>query len=274
MTLPTPVFEVPSLGLWVKDDSVIGGNKVRKLAHTIPDAQAKGKRSVLTFGALGSNHCVATAEACRDAGLACICVLVDQPEDDHVRQNLERREAAGARTIRAHGTRRAAVAAAALIARHRPYVLPVGGSSEVGIRGFVEAGEEVVAQVRAGDLPEPRTVVVAVGSGGSAVGLARSSLPARIVGVVVNDRSKFKTHPRVDLVRDFLGAGYGHPTPEGEEATRRAAAAGLRLEPVYTAKAMAAALALDLEPPVLFWNTYSATRSSKSSASSPSASAT
>ena len=81
MTPPTPVFEVPELGLWVKDDSVIGGNKVRKLAYTIPDAQAKGKRTVLTFGAIGSNHCVATAEACRDAGLACICVLVDQPED-------------------------------------------------------------------------------------------------------------------------------------------------------------------------------------------------
>jgi D-cysteine desulfhydrase len=253
---PTPVFELPSLGLWVKDDSVIGGNKVRKLAHTIPDAQAKGKRTVLTFGAIGSNHCVATAEACRAAGLACICVLVDQPEDEHVRRNLGRMRDAGARTVLAHGSSRAAIVAGALIARHRPYVLPVGGSSEVGIRGFVDAGEEVVAQVAAGALPQPRTVVIAVGSGGSAVGLAQSSLEARIVGVVVNDRSKFRTHPGVDYVRDFLGAGYGHPTPEGEEAKRRAAAAGLELESVYTAKAMAAALALELEPPVLFWNTY------------------
>jgi len=229
---------------------------VRKLAHTIPDAQAKSKRTVLTFGAIGSNHCVATAEACRDAGLTCVCVLVDQPEDEHVRRNLERMRAAGARTVLAHGSRRAAVAAAALIARHRPYVLPVGGSSEVGIRGFAEAGEEVAAQVAAGELPEPRTVVIAVGSGGSAAGLAQSSLGARIVGVVVNDRSKLKTHPRVDYVREFLGAGYGHPTPEGEVAMRRAADAGLTLEPVYTAKAMAAALALELEPPVLFWNTF------------------
>jgi D-cysteine desulfhydrase len=256
LALPTPVFEVPSLGLWVKDDSVIGGNKVRKLAHTIPDAQARGKRTVLTFGALGSNHCVATAEACRDAGLRCVCVLVDQPEDDHVRRNLARMRAAGARTVLAHGTRGAAVAAAALIARHRPYVLPVGGSSEVGIRGFVEAGEEVVAQIAAGELPEPRTVVIAIGSGGSAVGLARSTLSARIVGVLVNDRSTPKSHPRVDVVDGFLGRGYGHPTPEGEAALRRAAAAGLALEPVYTAKAMAAALELDLEPPVLFWNTF------------------
>lgn len=253
---PTPVRELPSLGLWVKDDAVIGGNKVRKLAHTVPDAVARGKRAILTFGAIGSNHCVATAEACRDAGLDCICVLVDQPEDDHVRRNLARMRAAGARTVLAHGSARAAAAAGWLIARHRPYVLPVGGSSEVGIRGFVEAGEELAAQVAAGELPEPRTIVIAVGSGGSAVGLARSSLRARVVGVVVNDRSRFKTHPRVDYVRDFLGAGYGHPTPEGEEAMRRAAQAGLTLEPVYTAKAMAAALALDLEPPVVFWNTF------------------
>lgn len=254
--LPTPVHEVPSLGLWVKDDSVIGGNKVRKLAHTIPDAQARGKRTVLTFGAIGSNHCVATAEACRDAGLRCICVLVDQPEDDHVRRNLARMREAGARTVLAHGTKRAALAAAALIARHRPYVLPVGGSSDVGIRGFVDAGEELAAQIAAGDLPEPRTIVIAVGSGGSAVGLARSSLSARIVGVLVNDRSKPRSDPRVDVVGDFLGPGYGHPTPEGEAAMRRAAAAGLELEPVYTAKAMAAALTLDLEAPVLFWNTF------------------
>ena len=247
---PTPVREIPSLGLWVKDDSVIGGNKVRKLAHTIPDAIARGKRTVLTFGALGSNHCVATAEACREAGLDCICILVDQPVDDHVRRNLARMRAAGARTVLAHGKRRAAVAAAALIARHRPYVLPVGGSSEVGIRGFEAAGEELAAQFA------PRTVVIAVGSGGSAAGLARSSLDARIVGVVVNDRSKLVTHPRVDLVHDFLGEGYGHPTPAGEAAKARAAEAGLQLESVYTAKAMAAALTLDLEPPVLFWNTY------------------
>ena len=248
--MPTPLYEVPSLGLWVKDDSVVGGNKVRKLAHTIPDAIARGKRTVLTFGALGSNHCVATAEACRGAGLRCICVLVDQPEDEHVRRNLERMRAAGARTVIAHGKRRAAVAAAALIARHRPYVLPIGGSSELGIRGFVEAGEELAAQFA------PRTVVIAVGSGGSAVGLARSSLDARIVGVLVNDQSTPLSHPRVEVVTDFLGAGYGHPTPEGTEAMRRAAEAGLRLEPVYTAKAMAAALALELEPPVVFWNTF------------------
>jgi D-cysteine desulfhydrase len=157
---------------------------------------------------------------------------------------------AGARTVLAHGTGRAALAAAALIARHRPYVLPVGGSSEVGIRGFEQAGEELAAQISA------RTVIVAVGSGGSAAGLARSSLNARIVGVVVNDRSKLVTHPRVDYVWDFLGPGYGHPTPEGQQALRRAADAGLALEPVYTAKAMAAALALDLEPPAVFWNTY------------------
>lgn len=253
---PTPVFEVPSLGLWVKDDSVIGGNKVRKLAHTIPDALARGKRTVLTYGATGSNHCVATAEACREAGLECVLVLVDQPETEHVRRNLGRMRAAGARVVLARTKARATLITPLLIARHRPYVLPIGGSSEVGIQGFVEAGEELTAQVAAGDLPAPRTVIIAVGSGGSAVGLARSSLDARIVGVLVNDRSTPKSHPRVDVVEEFLGDGYGHPTPEGEAAMARAADAGLTLEPVYTAKAMAAALALDLEPPVVFWNTY------------------
>jgi D-cysteine desulfhydrase len=256
LTLPTPVFEVPSLGLWVKDDSAIGGNKVRKLAHTIPDAIAQGKRTILTYGALGSNHCVATAEACREAGLDCILVLAPQAPDDHVARNRARMDAAGAQVIEAGSDRTAAIWVGWEIVRHRPYVLPLGGSSEVGIRGFVEAGDELAGQVAAGGLPAPRTVVIAVGSGGSATGLARSSLDARVVGVLVNDRTDPLTDPGYELVEGFVGEGYGVPTPGGEEATRRAAEAGLTLEPVYTAKAMAAALALDLEPPVLFWNTF------------------
>lgn len=259
------------LGVWVKDDAPIGGNKVRKLEWTLADALARGRTTILTFGGLGSHHAAMTAECCARVGLRCVVALVDQPVDDHVRATLARTRAAGARIVRTRNTLRTAAVLPLLLLRHRrPYVLPVGGSSAVGLRGIAAAAHELAGQVAAGALPAPRTLVVAVGSGGTAAGLAaglpEAGLRPRVVGVLVNDRT------RVDVARmarrvgddplpvevraEFLGDGYGHPTAEGRDALRAAAAAGLRLDPVYTAKAMAAVAALDLEPPVLFWNTY------------------
>ncbi len=75
----------------------------------------------------------------------------------------------------------------------------------------------------------------------------------------LEDRAKLAGAPAPDpdrlvVTNDFLGAGYGHPTPESESALQRVD--GLSLDPVYTAKAMAAALALDAPGPVLFLHTH------------------
>src|SRR5215467_12070619 len=73
-----------------------------------------------------------------------------------------------------------------------PYLLPAGGSSAVGALGYVEAALEIAAQVEAGALPEPAHAVVAVGTGGTAAGLALgfqlAGLRTRVVGIVVNDQ--------------------------------------------------------------------------------------
>lgn len=261
--------EVPALGCWIKDDGPIGGNKVRKLEHTLADAVRRGRRTVLTFGGIGSNHAVATAEACRPLGLRCVLALVDQPVDPHVSANLARMRAAGAVVVRTRTKALTMAAAPWLLARYRPYVLPLGGSSELGVRGFVDAAAELAGQVARGELPAPSTVVVAVGSGGTAAGLARG-LPAaglrpRVVGVLVNDRTRVDVARMagegalpVEVVRSFLGPGYGHPTPAGVAAASVARGAGVPVEPVYTAKALAAIRALDLEPPVLYWQTFDA----------------
>ena len=268
---PTPVRHLPDLGVWVKDDSAIGGNKVRKLEYTLADALLRGRRTVLTFGAIGSHHAAATAEACAISGLRCVAALVDQPPDAHVEAVLARTRAAGAVVVRTRTTPRTVAAVPWLYLRHgRPYVLPVGGSSPLGVRGMVDAAHELAAQIRAGELPEPRTVVVAVGSGGSAAGLAaglaQAGLAPRLIGVLVNDRTRVNVARMarradrralpVEVRREFLGEGYGHPTPEGRAALAAARAAGLELEPVYTAKALAAVHALRPDGPVVFWNTY------------------
>jgi D-cysteine desulfhydrase len=307
---PTPVRRLaalpsgPECDVWIKDDgaygSVYGGNKVRKLEWILPDAAARGCRTIVTVGALGTNHGLATARYAREHGMRCAIALVDQPVDDHVRRQLERLERSGARLYRTHGRYRTYAAAPFIFLRHLqlrpprlPYFLAVGGSTPVGCVGFVEAALELAEQIDAGLLPEPSHVVVPLGSGGTAAGLAAglrvAGLRTRVVGIVVNDktpvdgavvaglasRTLHLLRQRGAALRDmevpataldaetaWLGAGYGHRTAESEAA--RAAAAvreGIELDPVYTAKTVAGLLALRERGrfgtgPVLFWQTH------------------
>jgi D-cysteine desulfhydrase len=297
---PTPVRELSGLGAWVKEDGAFGaggwgGNKVRKLEWLIPDARRRGRRSILTFGGLGTNWGLATALYAREHGIATALALVDQPVDDHVEAQLARLEASGARIHRTHTKTRTVAMLPWLLARNSrrgrpPYLLPAGGSSPVGVLGYVEAALEIAAQVEDGSLPEPAHVVVPVGTGGTATGLALgfqlAGLRTRVVGVVVNDQlrldapvfarlarrtaallerrgahlGQLRLEPgMLDLTGDQLGAGYGHRTEAATRAASLAAEERLSLDPVYTAKAMAGLLALRAEgrlgAPALFVHT-------------------
>ena len=289
--------------VWLKDDGVYGryaGNKARKLEWLLGEARRRGKRAVLTGGAIGTNHGLATALYARELGMRTILVLVPQPRDDHVEAQLARMRASGAELHFAGGTARAFALAATLLVRRAepplrlPYLILPGGSVPLGCLGYVNAGLELAGQVAAGELPEPSHVVVPVGSGGTAAGLLLgmriAGLRSRLVGVLVNDltpvsdagiaRLARRTQrllarrraqlPRVgvsrhdlDLRDEWLGDGYGHPTPSASRATEVFAREGLTLDPVYTAKAAAALLELNAgggfaPGPVLFWNTYMA----------------
>jgi len=292
----SPVRRLEGLGLWLKDDGQYGdgpwgGNKIRKLEWILPDARRRGRGTILTFGALGTNHGLATALYAREHGLRVALALVDQPLDDHVRSQLERLRQSGATLHFTRDKWRTVAAVPWLMARHGlPYLLPAGGSSPVGTLGYVEAGLELGEQVAEGELPEPAVVVVAVGSGGTAAGLALglelAGLSSRVLGVVVNDMLRLdsaalgrlsrraarllrrrgarlpEAAPSVDVSREWLGAGYGQPTPESGRALAMARERdGLALDPVYTAKAMAGALALlerGTSGPVLFVQTHGA----------------
>jgi D-cysteine desulfhydrase len=292
--------------VWLKNDGLYGGawggNKARKLEWILADAKRRGRTTVLTFGAIGTNHGLATALYAREHGLRTVLLLVDQPLDDHVHAQFDRLERSGARIYRTHTTPRTVAALpwamlrnSDLSRRKLPYFLTVGGSSAIGSVGHVEAALELAAQVARGDLPEPSHLVVALGSGGTAAGLALglklAGLRTRVVPVVVNDKMKLHagvvarlagraarllrrggadlgdvsiSADDVDVERDWLGAGYGHRTEESERARRLTfEREGLALEPVYTAKTMAALLALNARGafgggPVLYWHTHNA----------------
>lgn len=293
---PTPVRPL-DLGLgvetWLKDESVFGddgwgGNKVRKLEWIIPEAQRRGVSTLFTVGGIGTHWGLACALYAGRHGLDTVLGLVDQPVDDHVREQLARLEASGARLYRFASTRRLKLAAPYLLVRHRPWYLPAGGSNAFGTLAYVDVALEIAAQVASGDLPAPAAVVVPVGSGGTVTGLTlglrMAGLDAHVLGVVVNDmlpldaRAMTRLAGRTsrlladrgltdvptlgegdfDLRPDWLGATYGDPTPASVAEVARARDEGLALEPVYTGKSLAALrdLGPSLDGPVLWLNTH------------------
>lgn len=265
---PTPVRELRP-GLWLKDDGVFGdggwgGNKVRKLEYLLAAAP---RQAILTFGGRATNWGLATTLYGGAEGLRVVLVLVDQPMTEHAVEQFERIRNSQARVVLVKGKLGAAARLPGLWLHYRrPWILPAGGSTPLGVVGYVRAGLEIAAQVRAGALPEPDRLVCAVGTGGTMagllVGLQAAGLRTRVHGVVVNDKLRLDADriavlaqrsarllrkrgvdlPVLDLgeeafelTRDYLGDGYGHPLPNAPEG----------YDPVYTAKAMAAAERLD-----------------------------
>jgi D-cysteine desulfhydrase len=280
-TYPTPVEELRPLSrgkaaLWVKRDDltspVYGGNKVRKLEYLLEDARARGAKRVVTIGAAGSHHVLATTIFGAREGFEVEAVLVPQPRTDHAAEVLRAGLAHGLRAIPAEGYLGVVARTIPRLGRGAAFIT-VGGSSVLGSLGYVDAARELAAQVREGAMPEPDVVVVALGSGGTAAGLAAGfeaeGLRARVIGVVVAEPPWFvawrarrlaraclrrcdrraavaaeKAWLERRLVVDgrWLGDGYGRATEAGARAAREAGSVGLRLDPTYTSKAFAAAL--------------------------------
>jgi len=290
-TYPTPIACLEQLStltttLWVKRDDltnpVYGGSKVRKLGPLLDDAKSRGATRLVTMGAVGSHHVLATGVFGKRAGFSVEAVVVRQPHSTHVLETARASIGQGVRLVPAasyaEAARHLAVSAAA-----GAYVIPAGGSSLLGTRGFVAAATELAEQVGAGALPEPDLIVLPFGSGGTAAGLAagllRAGLRTRVLAIAVAEPVKVFEHKarelakelvehsshaavleRLEVDRHYLGEGYGRPTRASEHATREAARESLVLDDTYTAKAFAAALdrvALGNERHVLFWHTLS-----------------
>jgi 1-aminocyclopropane-1-carboxylate deaminase/D-cysteine desulfhydrase-like pyridoxal-dependent ACC family enzyme len=292
--LPTPLVELPRLAdalgldgpLLVKRDDLTGfavaGNKARQLGPLLEDARAQQADVLVTGGATGSNFIQAATAAAAWAGLPCVLVLAGPPDPHPVHPNLAAARSWGAE-LRFTGTTDRdsvdhylpVVAAELVAAGLRPYVVPRGGASPVGASGYRDAVDEVLPQL-AGRAP---VVVVATGAGGTLAGLVAGNVahgrPLRVVGVSVS-RPPDEVAPRVlDLARrvaasrgepdpvaadvelvDARGPGHALPSPAGEAAAATALrTAGLVLDPVYTAKALAALPAVVAGRPALFWHT-------------------
>ncbi|MCS7285739.1 MAG: pyridoxal-phosphate dependent enzyme [Anaerolineae bacterium] len=289
-TLPTPLTFMEKLSsrfgaeIWVKRDGlthpVYGGNKIRKFEFIFADILRRKARVVITGGALGSHHTLATAVIAHQFGIKAVCCYFCEPIGEEVRRNLLMSVPLG---IEAHFCGDYPGLALSFIwqylrhfslSRKLPYFIYPGASGTLGILGYVNAALEIKEQLDTMNIPEPEAIFVAVGSCGTFAGLllgARlANLKSRIIGVrvieesianrpkvarMVNRTVRFlrKLDPGVPpmelkpdeiiLIGEYLGPGYAHPTPESSRAVELTAELeGLPLETTYTGKTMAALL--------------------------------
>ncbi|MEV7811616.1 D-cysteine desulfhydrase family protein [Streptomyces flaveolus] len=268
-TFPTPLEPAPRLAaalglgpedLWVKRDDLTGlgagGNKIRKLEWTVGAALAEGADTLVTTGAPQSNHARLTAAAGARLGLDVVLVLRGTPGASRS-GNLALDGLFGARLAWAGEVDQAGLdtAAAEVCARlradgARPALIPFGGSSTLGARGYVRCGTELREQ-----LPDLRTAVVALGSGGTMAGLVAALGSGSVLGVDVGAladpaaavvefaaplTAEEITPDALRIRRDQVGAGYAALTAPVRDALRLAARSeGLVLDPVYTGRALA-----------------------------------
>jgi D-cysteine desulfhydrase family pyridoxal phosphate-dependent enzyme len=277
--LPTPIEEAPNLSdrlgvrvLIKRDDQTglaLGGNKVRKLEYLLGHALEARSDCIITTGGSQSNHARLAAAACRRLKLDCYLVLDRglHPEDQG---NLLLDRLFGAQvTLIESSDPAVAVEEMERVGERltrdgrRPYVIPRGGSVPAGAVGYVACVVETLEQLHAAGT-DVTHVYLGTGSCGThsglLAGMVAASSAVRIQGIGVSRTRQEQTErifalanatlrhlglePAVSLddihVDDrFVGAGYGHPTPETMEAVRMAALdEGIILDPVYTGKAM------------------------------------
>jgi 1-aminocyclopropane-1-carboxylate deaminase/D-cysteine desulfhydrase-like pyridoxal-dependent ACC family enzyme len=209
---PTPVQKLEHLGnglhlsdLYIKRDDLsgveYGGNKVRKLEFILGQALREKAKEVITFGGAGSNHALATAIYSAKIGLKCISILMDQPNARYVRKNLLMSHHIGAELHFCKGEVYSPefkrMVDEQLNYHHRitgsyPYVIPLGGSSTLGVLGYVNAAFELAKQISNSEIPKPDFIYVAAGTLGTAAGLI---LGCKLAGLAIQVVSVRVTPP-------------------------------------------------------------------------------
>ncbi len=261
---PTPVVQLDGIagantGLWVKREDLgaadFGGNKVRKLEFIFGEARARGAIRLVTFGSYSSSHVAATAVHAPRFGFDLDATLFPEPMSDIVRRNVGLTHAAGARIHTVSHV--ASVLPRRWIAQHRAetFWIAGGGSSTEGTLGWVSGGLEILAQIRAGEMPPPAAVYVPLGSAGTFAGLCWSlwsDPPIEVVGVEVVRPAGWARWNARNLLRcvearlaPFAAGVRQGAAPivrvvredgriEDPDAISRARTRGLSLDPVYT----------------------------------------
>jgi len=263
--------------LYIKRDDCTGlgsgGNKTRKLEFLMADAVKHGADTIITQGATQSNHARQTVAIAVKMGMKCEILLEDRTgfKVENYKKSgnvfLDHLYGARVRELPGGSDMNAAMSAVAEELRadgRKPYIIPGGGSNPIGALGYVTCALEMVNQFNTQDL-RVDCVVHATGSAGTQAGLVvglegtRSQIPVLGIGVRAAREAQetnvynlaVKTAELLGVPGavkresvmancDYVGGGYGVPTPGMVEAvTMMARLEGILLDPVYSGKGMA-----------------------------------
>ena len=279
----TPIEFLPRLSealggpdIYIKRDDMLGlaagGNKTRKLEFLMADAIRQGVDTVLTCGAIQSNHCRLTLGAAVKEGLKCQLILeecVPGTYDENAAGNNYLFKLLGAEKLHLRKAGIDANAELALLAakleeegRH-PYPIPVGGSNPIGALGYVACMQEILQQSFEMGVHFDR-IFCPIGSAGTYAGLlcgivgTNANIPLTAVSVsgmrAVQTRKTLAltdqlvpmlgmktpvTEEDIDILDAYVGPGYSLPTKAMGEAVRLVARTeSILLDPVYSGKTM------------------------------------
>lgn len=263
--------------IYIKRDDVtplaLGGNKLRKLEFLAADALSQGADTLVTAGAIQSNHVRQTAAVAAKLGLRCVALLenpIGTTQENYLTNgnrlllDLFNVDVVMCDELHDPNQQLAELATRLEAQGFRPYVVPVGGSNALGALGYVQCALEIAAQSARNVAFS--SVVVASGSAGTHAGLAvglQQLLPdTKLIGVTVS-RKAAEQRPKVAHIQqelavslgitgeqaeiilwdDYFAPQYGMPNEEGLAAIGLLARLeGILLDPVYTGKAMAGLL--------------------------------
>ncbi len=280
---PTPLEPWPRLSaalggptIYGKRDDLLGltcgGNKTRKLEFLVADALAEGADTLITCGAVQSNHCRLTLSAAVVEGLKCRLVLEERVPNSYAPDasgNNLLYQLLGAERVRVvpggSDIPAAMEAVAAEVEREgrKAYIIVGGGSNPIGATGYVQCAQELQQQMFEQSLDFDH-IVVPSGSGGThaglLVGIHGNNLNIPVLGISVSRPRAEQTElvynlavltaehvgsappPRESVVclDGYVGEGYSRPTAGMTEGVQvLAQTEGILLDPVYTGKQMA-----------------------------------
>lgn len=295
--LPTRIEALPRLSeelggaqiLIKRDDQTglaFGGNKTRKLEFLVAEARQQGAATLVTGGAIQSNHCRQTAAAAARFGMDCVLVLTGEtPHRPTANLLLDRFFGASVVFVEQRSERDRVLQETFDKVRGdggQPYLLPYGGSSPTGALGYAVAMQEFVQQGVSADW-----MVFGTSSGGTHAGLILGQrlcgYAGKVLGISIDETEDWlKSHVsslatqasehfgnRIEFGRDdvlatdaYCRAGYGVVTEAEREAISLfAQTEGVLLDPVYTGRAAAGLIDLVRngyfcrDDTVLFWHT-------------------
>jgi D-cysteine desulfhydrase len=301
--LPTPLVELKRLSAFLAGPTILmkrddltglamGGNKTRKLEFLLGEALSQGCDTVITGGAVQSNHCRQTAGAAATVGLECHLALGGE-EPPLAEGNLMLDYLFGAIVHWCgedkRGERIPEIAKKLRSQGRNPYVIPFGGSNATGAMGFVAAIRELKEQLAARDKRIDWLIIPSASGGthaGMQVGADLFGLQARIVGIAI-DRgapgtptyeselaalanqiaAKLGIEPKYsssefEMNYGYFGRGYAEVGDLEREAIKLVGSReGILLDPVYSGRAMGGMLDMIRKreiagsDTVLFWHT-------------------